>query len=47
MTKLEKLEWLHLYLNEILNSSAILHEETTKAIGFIEDLRDCYIQDYK
>lgn len=47
MTKLEKLEWIHWYLNQILNGTIMLDTETNTAIKFIEEIRDCYIQDYK
>lgn len=47
MTKLEKLDWIHWYLNEILNGITMLDTETNIAIKFIEDIRDGYIQDYK
>lgn len=47
MTKLEKLDWIHRYLHKTLNGEKMCSHETQIAIGFIEDIRDGYIQDYK
>lgn len=47
MTKLEKLDWVLWLLDELDQGTAISSDNIRKAIDFIEDIRDCYIQDYK
>ena len=47
MTRLEKLQWIHKYLDNLLNGTTICATDTKTAIGFIEDILDCYTQDFK
>ena len=43
MTDLEKLEWIHYMLQEIIRLGVMPHD-VEKAIGFIEDIREPYLK---
>lgn len=47
MTKLEKLDWVHWLLDELNQGTEMLPKDIQRAMDFIDDIRDCYIQDYK
>ena len=43
MNDLEKLEWIHYMLQEIIRLGVMPHD-VEKAIGFIEDIREPYLK---
>ena len=47
ISKLEKLEWVHLLLDELDQGTPISSDNIRKARDFIEDIREDYIDDYK
>lgn len=47
MTKLEKLEWVHWVFDELLQGYKIPDSDLETAIGFVEDIREDYMDDLK
>lgn len=47
ITKLEKLEWLHRLLDDILEGYKVSDIDVERAMNYVEDIREDYMDDLK
>lgn len=47
MTNLEKLEWVHRVLDELLQGYKVPDSNLATAMGYVQDIREHYIDDFK